>query len=188
MKANSNTVLTGNAAGGSVILRHPRWADFEDWVELRRENRTFLTPWEPLWNEKHLTRASYRARLSCFKKMTSNGEAFPFHIFRSEGNRLIGACSLTHIDRIAQSVKLGYWIGEDYNRQGFARASVGAACRFSFEILGLHRVEAAVKPDNEASIRVLDALGFSHEGCARGYLKINGVWADHDIYAKLSSD
>ena len=188
MKANSSTVLTGNAAGGSVILSHPRWADFESWVALRRENREFLSPWEPLWNEAHLSRASYRARLSRFKKMTSSGEAFPFHIFRNEDNRLIGACNLTHIDRIGKSAKLGYWIGEHFNRQGFARASVGSACKFSFETLGLHRIEAAVKPDNEASIRVLSALGFTHEGCARGYLKINGQWTDHDIYAKLSSD
>ena len=189
MKASSNTVLTGSTAGGSVILRHPRWADFEDWVELRRQNRAFLAPWEPLWDDKHLTRSSYRSRLGRFKKMTSNGDAFPFHVFRSEDNRLIGACNITHIERrVAQSAKLGYWVGEHYTRQGFARASVAAACKFSFETLGLHRLEAAVRPENEASVKVLGALNFTREGRGRGYLKINGVWEDHDIYAKLASD
>jgi len=52
----------------------------------------------------------------------------------------------------------------------------------------LHRIEAAVQSDNAASIKVLKASGFTYEGQARGYLKINGVWRDHDIYARLSGD
>jgi len=39
-----------------------------------------------------------------------------------------------------------------------------------------------------ASIKVLKVMGFQKEGLARGYLKINGKWEDHVIYAKLSSD
>jgi len=54
--------------------------------------------------------------------------------------------------------------------------------------LGLHRIEAAVQADNLPSIKVLEASGFCREGMARGYLKINGVWQDHIIYALLSGD
>ena len=113
--------------------------------------------------------------------------AFPFHIFREE--TLVGACNITHIDRgTAQSAKLGYWIGENYAGRGFARASVQAVSEFCFSGLGLHRVEAAVQSDNSASIKVLEASGYQFEGTARGLLKINGTWRDHDIYAKLSQD
>jgi len=52
----------------------------------------------------------------------------------------------------------------------------------------LHRIEAGVQADNAASIKVLNAMGYQREGTARGYLKINNKWQDHDIYAKLSSD
>ena len=188
-KANTNTVLTGMASGGSVVLRHPRWADYEAWTELRSDNKNYLTPWEPEWDERHLSRLSYRSRLAKFKKMVSNDEAYPFHIFRASDDRLIGACNITHIQRqVAQTAQLGYWVGEHYARQGFARASVSAATKFCFQTLGLHRVEAGVQADNAASIKVLDAMGYHREGTARGYLKINGKWQDHDIYAKLSSD
>jgi len=188
-KVTTNTELTGMASGGSVILRHPKWADYDAWETLRRENKTYLTPWEPAWDEKHLSRASYRTRLGRFKKMVGNDEAYPFHVFRASDERLIGACNITHIQRqVAQTAQLGYWVGEHYARQGFARASVSAATRFCFETLGLHRVEAAVKPENTASIKVLKVMGFQKEGLARGYLKINGKWEDHVIYAKLSSD
>lgn len=189
IKPSVNTTLSGLSANGSVILRHPRWADFDDWVALRKENQTYLQPWEPEWNAKHLTRLSYRSRLGRFKKMVSGGDAYPFHVFRATDDRLIGACNITHIERgVAQSSKLGYWIGEHYARQGFARASVTAACKFCFESLGLHRVEAAVQSDNLASIKVLEHAGFQQEGTARDYLKINGKWQDHVVYAKLSGD
>ena len=79
-------------------------------------------------------------------------------------------------------------MGQHYARQGFARASVATACKFCFETLGLHRVEAAVQADNTASIKLLAAVGFKPEGTARDFLKIDGKWRDHEIYAKLSSD
>lgn len=113
--------------------------------------------------------------------------AFPFHIFRE--NSLVGACNITHIDRgMAQSARLGYWVGEQYRGRGFARASVRAASEFCFKGLGLHRVEAAVQCENAASIKVLKASDFTYEGTARGLLKIDGAWRDHDIYARLSGD
>lgn len=188
-RATINTVLRARAAGGSITLRHPRWADFEDWALLRRENKEYLTPWEPAWGPTHLSRQAYKPKLARFKKLVGQDQAFPFHVFRDTPETLIGACNLTHIERgVAQSAKLGYWIGQGYARNGFARAAVAAACQFSFETLGLHRIEAAVQPENEASIKVLEAVGFSEEGTARGYLKINGRWADHIVYAKLSKD
>lgn len=187
--AGMNTELKAQAAGGALTLRHPRWAEFEDWTELRRSNAEYLMPWEPEWTEAHLTRNSYRLNLNRFKRLTQNDKAYPFHVFKGEPERLIGACNVTHIERgISQSAKLGYWIAQNYAGKGYARASVRAACQFCFETLGLHRVEAAVQADNLASIKVLENAGFTREGQARGLLKINGQWRDHDIYAKLSFD
>jgi [ribosomal protein S5]-alanine N-acetyltransferase len=55
-------------------------------------------------------------------------------------------------------------------------------------VLGLHRLEAACLPHNVASARVLEKAGFVREGRARRYLKINGVWQDHDLFALLQDD
>lgn len=181
--------LFETAIGAGVQLRAPKWADFEAWVKLRRENRAHLTPWEPKWNELHLTRSAYRTKLARFKKMQAADEAYPFYIFRSTDQRLIGACNITHVERnVSQSAKLGYWVGAAYTRQGFAHAAVRASLRFCFDDLRLHRVEAAVQSGNEASIRVLKAAGFQAEGLSRGLLKIDGKWCDHEVFAKLSTD
>ena len=60
--------------------------------------------------------------------------------------------------------------------------------RFAFDTLRLHRVEAACIPDNARSIRVLEKAGFRREGLLRSYLRINGVWQDHYLYALISGD
>ena len=183
----THTALTAKAAGGAIQLTHPRWADFDAWADLRRKNLDYLRPWEPDVSTAGLNRSAYRARLSRLKKLVQQDRAFPFHIFR--GDTLVGACNITHIERgTAQSARLGYWIGEQFTGRGFARAAVQSAASFCFTGLGLHRVEAAVQSDNAASIKVLRASGFTFEGTARGLLKINGAWRDHDIYARLSRD
>jgi len=184
-----HTSLEAQANGGKLVLRHPRWSDFDDWMSLRRENKEWLSPWEPGFSEKKINRITYRTQLSRYKKMVQNGTAYPFHIFYGPDEVFIGGCNLTHVERgSSQSARIGYWIGQRFIRNGFARHSVGRVTSFAFETLGLHRVEAAVQSDNTASITVLDSQGYKEEGVARGYLKINGAWHDHLIYSKLSSD
>ena len=175
--------------GGGINLRQPAWADYDDWAALRRENRDHLTPWEPSWNDAHLTRPSYRARLVTLKAMIAGDKGYPFHVCRAQDDRLVGACNLTHIKRGSlQSAHIGYWTGEEYARKGFARAAVRGVLRYAFEELGLHRVNAAVRAENMASIKLLENIGFHKEGVAREFLKIDGQWIDHLIYAKLSHD
>lgn len=175
--------------GGGVNLLTPKWADFDEWVVLRKSNIEHLAPWEPSWNPALLSRSSYRTRLAKFKKMISADTGYPFHIFRADTGKLVGACNLTFVRRGSlQSANIGYWVGQEFNRQGFARASIRAVLKFAFGELGLHRVEAGVRPANTASIKLLEASGFKREGTARGLIKIDGSWEDHLMYARLSSD
>lgn len=188
-RGKTPTPIFEPCAGGGINLKTPKWADFEAWVTLRQDNTDYLAPWEPSWNPAHLSRSAYRVRLAQFKKMINEDTGYPFHIFRSGDNRLVGACNLTNIRRGSQqTANIGYWVGENYSRQGFARAAVHATLKFGFNQLGLHRVEAAVRAENTASIKLLEKTGFTNEGTARGFLKINGQWQDHLIFAKLSSD
>jgi len=181
------TVLTTQAAGEPLRLVHPRLSDFTDWAALRRANIEYLRPWEPDVSTAGLNKTAYRARVSRLKKLVQQDRAYPFYIY-FEGV-IIGACNVTHVDRgVAQSARLGYWVGQDFTGRGFAQAAVRAVTEFCFKDLGLHRVDAAVQCDNAASIKVLRASGFTHEGTARGFLKINGAWRDHDIYARLNGD
>ena len=97
-----------------------------------------------------------------------------------------GGITLRNILRgVAQTGTLGYWIGEPHARRGYTLEAVDALARFAFGRLGLHRLEAACCPDNDASRRLLLKAGFELEGRARGYLKIDGRWRDHLLFGKV---
>ena len=83
---------------------------------------------------------------------------------------------------------LGFWLGKRYWGQGFMTEAVRTVLPFVFNSLWLHRLEAACLPRNVASTRVLERNGFVKEGIARRYLKIDGRWQDHVLYATLADD
>jgi ribosomal-protein-alanine N-acetyltransferase len=178
-------VITGDA----VYLRYPRVADFLAWTRLRDESRTFLAPWEPAWSTDELSKGAFRRRLKRYQRETREDLAYAFFVFRSGDNALLGGCTLSNVRRgVTQCCALGYWIGERFARQGYMFDAVRALIPFIFRTLGLHRIEAACLPTNEASKQLLAKTGFRQEGLARCYLQINGEWQDHLLFALLAED
>ncbi len=175
--------------GDAVWLRPPKAADFEDWSRVREKSRAFLVPWEPVWPADVLTRASFRRRLKRYAQDARDDRGYSFFIFRQDDNALVGGVNLSHVHRgVSQSCSMGYWMGEPYARRGYMSDAVSATVSFIFEELGLHRVEAACVPANVPSRDLLRKVGFHEEGQARKYLKINGRWEDHILFAYLASD
>jgi ribosomal-protein-alanine N-acetyltransferase len=175
--------------GDGVYLRPAEMRDFEAWATLREKSRAFLTPWEPTWPGDDLTRAAFRRRLRRHEQEIDSDEAYPFLIFRDGDDALLGGLTLGQVKRgVAQSATLGYWMGAPHAGQGYMSRAVRAVTGFAFTVLRLHRIEAACLPHNEASIRLLERNGFRHEGLARAYLRINGLWQDHVLFALLETD
>ena len=173
--------------GAGVRLRPHRAADFVEWAELREESRSFLQPWEPTWPSDDLTRSAFRRRLSAYAHDIERGVAYPFLVFRQSDGVMVGGITLSNVRRgVAQMGSIGYWIGAPHARRGHTLAAVGAITEFCFHKLGLHRVEAACIPTNEASRGVLLRAGFKQEGLARAYLRINGAWRDHLLFGLVS--
>ncbi|MEW6437946.1 MAG: GNAT family protein [Pseudomonadota bacterium] len=174
--------------GEGILLRPAEPRDYEAWAELREKSRAFLTPWEPTWPGDDLTRTAFRRRLRRNLQEMTNDEAYPFLIFRDD-ETLVGGLTLGQVKRgVAQSATLGYWMGMPYAGKGFMSRAVRAMTGYAFTSLHLHRIEAACLPHNEASIRLLERVGFKREGFARAYLRINGLWQDHLLYALLETD
>lgn len=175
--------------GQGVLLRPPRPSDYVEWAELRGGSRDYLQPWEPAWAEDDLTRAAFRRRLGVYAREMELGTAWPLFVFDPEEERLMGAITLSNIRRgVAETGTLGYWVGQPHAGQGVGTAAARAMLGFAFGALKLHRVEAACVPSNQASHRVLEKAGFRHEGLARAYLKINGVWADHLLFGVIEDE
>ena len=171
------------------MLRAPQMSDHAAWAAVRDSSRKFLTPWEPTWPADDLTRPAFRQRLRRYAEDVRTDQAYPFFLFRTEDNALVGGLALANIRRgVAQAGSLGYWVGAPYVRRGYRTAAVRALVPVAFDLLRLHRLEAACIPTNLASVRLLEKTGFRREGYARSYLCINGIWQDHLLYAKLQSD
>jgi [ribosomal protein S5]-alanine N-acetyltransferase len=175
--------------GVRVFLRPPAMGDFQMWFETRAASRAHLTPWEPLWSRDELTRAAFRRRVRHYQAEQYEDLGYAFFIFNVETDQLVGGLTLSHVRRgVAQTASLGYWMGAGHTGQGLMSDAVSALVPFAFSALHLHRIEAACIPDNNASIRVLEKCGFQHEGLARRYLKINGTWRDHLLFASVATD
>jgi ribosomal-protein-alanine N-acetyltransferase len=176
-------------AGQGVDLRAPELRDYEEWAALRERSRAFLTPWEPTWPENDLTRTAFRARMRRYARDVRADAAYPYFIYRRSDGVLIGGLTLGQVRRgVAQATSLGYWMGEPYAGKGHMTDAVRALAPFVFQTLRLRRIEAACLPNNIASVRLLERVGFVREGYARSYLCIAGEWRDHLLYALLSTD
>jgi ribosomal-protein-alanine N-acetyltransferase len=172
-----------------LVLRTPMSNDYVPWAELRALSRERLVPWEPAWARDELTRSAFRRRLRHYQRDLRDETGYAFFIFRREDQRLVGGLSLSNVRRgVTLAVTLGYWMGLPFHNRGYMTEAVDTVLPFVFGTLWLHRVEAACLPSNQSSIRVLEKCGFEREGLARRYLRINGVWQDHYLYAALAED
>ena len=175
--------------GRQVYLRPPMNRDWSVWAELRAESREFLTKWEPTWSHDALTRSAFRRRLRAYKAELRQGTSYSFLVFRRSDHALLGGMTLSNLRRgVAQAASLGYWIGARHSRQGHMSDALETLLYFAFNDLGLHRVEAACLPKNAASKGLLMKCGFREEGYAREYLRIDGRWQDHLLFAILRDE
>ena len=175
---------------GAVTLEPLRRADAREWARVRTANEAWLTPWEPSgsvpWPLRH-TPAAYRAMRRSVAHRARLGTSLPFAI-RVEG-RLAGQVTVDNVVRGAmRSGHLGYWIDRAVAGRGMASLAVALVCDHAFGPVGLHRLQADIRPENTRSQRLVERLGFRREGLLRRYLDIDGDWRDHYTYALLAED
>ena len=169
--------------GPRVVLRPLEPADGDAWREVRRRNRTWLEPWEPLPEpgSPDLLRdtSAFRARCASAARQRHLDTAYPLGIFLHDGT-LVGEINLSGIQRGPfQSAHVGYWVDQAYAGRGLVPEALVLVFRLALEDLNLHRVEVAIVPRNRASRRVVEKLDLRDEGTARDYLQIRGRWEDH---------
>jgi [ribosomal protein S5]-alanine N-acetyltransferase len=175
---------------GPVELHPLRRRDAAEWSRLRLANESWLSPWEPSapvpWRERH-TPAAYRGMRRSGLRQARLGTALPFAV-RVEG-RLAGQVTVDNVWRGAlRSAYLGYWIDREVAGRGMASLAVALVCDHVFGPVGLHRIEADIRPENLPSQRLVERLGFRQEGLLRRYLDIDGDWRDHLAYALLAEE
>ena len=185
----SNNAPAVRLLGSKVFLRPSDRTDEKQWITIREESREFLEYWEPTWPADATTSAAFRRRLKKFSADWRDGVTYAFLIFRREDEVLLGGITLSNVrGGVSLSASMGYWMGKPHARKGYMAEAIQLSLDFSFDTLGLHRIEAACLPSNTPSRNLLLKSGFVQEGFARSYLRINGTWQDHVCYAILRTD
>ena len=173
-----------------LFLRRPKLSDFDQWADLRQMSADFLQPYEPRWTDDELSRGSFKARLRRQEADINSGRGLPWFLLENTPTpRLLGGLTLSNIRRgVAQTATLGYWMGEPFAGKGYMSQAVKAVCAAAFETHRLHRIEASTVLKNARSQGLLEKCGFKREGVAKSYLKINGQWEDHILFARINDD
>jgi ribosomal-protein-alanine N-acetyltransferase len=170
---------------GSVTLRPPRVRDARAWSEVRLRNRDWLVEWEPTspasWSARH-TVAAWPPLCAALRKAARAGTTLPFVI--GYGGHFAGQVNVSNIvSGVLRSCTIGYWIDGAFAGRGITPTAVALAVDHCFSVAGLHRVEIDIRPENAASLRVVEKLGLRREGYYERFLDINGGWRDHVAFA-----
>jgi [ribosomal protein S5]-alanine N-acetyltransferase len=172
-------------SAGPVVLRAPRLRDGRAWSEIRLRNEMWLLKWEPSsphsWADRNSVTA-WPPLLSALRKAGRAGSMLPFMIVY--GGRLAGQMNVSNVVHGAlRSSTVGYWVDREVAGRGIVPTALALVIDHCFTAVGLHRVEVDIRPENEASLRVVEKLGLRREGYYERFLDIDGGWRDHVAFA-----
>jgi ribosomal-protein-alanine N-acetyltransferase len=171
---------------GDVKLRIAKMRDSKPLEKLILGNRAWLRPWEAT-NPGAPNSFDIRSQLRGLIRQLDDESGMPF-VIEVQGvvqgqlnvaNILYGSVS---------SAVIGYWVSPEVAGRGVAPKSVALVTDYLMNQVGLHRVEIDVRPENTASLRVIEKLGFRYEGIKQRYIHINGDWRDHYIFALTAEE
>ncbi len=169
------------ARGETVYLFSPGKDASEDFLAMTNTSRHFHEPWVyPATDQQR-----YRAYLDRLER----GGAFGFLVARNDDDTLTGVININDIVMGGfRSGSLGYYGSAAYAGRGYMTEGLALVLDHAFTKLELHRLEANVQPDNSASLALVRRLGFRKEGFSPAFLKIGGLWRDHERWAMLAEE
>lgn len=171
-----------------LVLRPLSEHDRAAFVRAQEVSRDFWSPWSPAPDDDR-PEALFERQRARTQSGLETGKDLRLAAFLEDG-RLAALLGLNEIVRGAfQNAYAGWRVAADVVRQGIGTEAVGALLDVAFAPpprgAGLHRVQANIIPENVASLRLAEKLGFRREGLAQAYLQIAGRWQDHVMFAKV---
>jgi ribosomal-protein-alanine N-acetyltransferase len=166
---------------GEITVRSIRPRDSFTINRLLRDNRSWLQKWEatvPGFEGPPPAREMIRNVL----RLARRDQVAPFVIeYKGE---VVGQITLSGLSfGSLASGAAGYWISQSVAGRGVTPTALALVCDWAFTNLGIHRIEVCIRPENDASLRVVRKLGFRYEGLRRRYIHIDGDWRDHFCFA-----
>lgn len=180
----------GLLIAGPVALRVIHSVDAEPLRRLLAANRHWLQQWEATHpSGRGITpgSVSMKPTIRILRRQLRAGSGIPFVI--TYNGEVVGQLSVSEVSGGAlQSAQIGYWVSEHVAGRGITPIAVALTIDHLFWALGLHRVEICIRPENVASLRVVEKLQLRYEGRRAAYIHIDGAWRDHESFAVTRED
>lgn len=157
---------------------------------MRARNRDWLAPWEatpPRPDRGGSGGLGFGAMVRGLRRQARRGQTLPFVV--TLDGALVGQVTVGGITWGSLcSAHIGYWVDSRVAGRGVMPTAVAMAIDHCFTTVGLHRVEINIRPENTASLRVVEKLGLRDEGLRVGLLHIAGAWRDHRSFALTAEE
>ena len=183
-----------------LVLRPLRARDAGQWARLRAVNRAWTGPWDStLPAGSHEAPLDFGRLVRSYRRMGREGSAFGWALALDESGGtsarvlmnapIIGQVTVAGVTYgAAPLASIGYGVDKGHAGRGYTPRGVAMAADFCFDVVGLHRLEICIRPENGPSHRVVAKLGWRYEGQRQCYLHINGDWRDHDVYVRTAEE
>jgi ribosomal-protein-alanine N-acetyltransferase len=164
-----------------VTVRIARIKDSKRLEQLILGNREWLRPWEAT-NPEGPNSFDIKRQIRSLLRQMDEQISMPF-VVEFEGE-VVGQLNVANmLYGSVSSAVIGYWIAPEVAGRGVMTTAVALVSDYLLNVVGLHRIEIAIRPENSASLRIVEKLGFRHEGLRERFIHINGAWRDHYVFA-----
>ncbi len=125
-----------------------------------------LRPWIPWMSQEPRSLEQTAQRLRRERAEFDRDETYRYGIFGHDGAQVLGSTGL--FTRAGPgALETGYWLHPQHCGLGYASEVTMAMTRVAFEVAGVDRVEIVCDPENAASVRIPEKLGYTHEATLR---------------------
>ena len=168
-------------SGVTLSIRRIKPSDEKAFLKLARRDQEQHQPWIKVPRTKKAFQK--------YAETMSTDDDRGYLIIRRDTKALVGVIELRDIFLgDFKNAYVCYYAFSTQSGNGFIKAAMLAVIDIAFSKLKLHRLEANIQPQNSASIQLIRACGFTQEGYSPKFLRMNGVWCDHQRWALIKLD
>jgi len=166
-----------------LSIRPVAAVDADALLRFELEHRAYFERWVNARDPAFYSPQGVAQAIAAAEAARAEDQAFQYLVIERE--RIVGRVNLTAVRRTHfQSAELGYRIGERDGGRGIASRAVALCLEQAFGTLGLLRIEAVARPENQGSVRVLERNGFVRFGHSRRSFQLGGRWFDRLLFER----
>lgn len=164
-----------------LVLRNLRMKDKQEVFQIRSNPTTMQYIPRPLAK----TVDDAVSIIEMITGFTSRNERINWAITEKESDKLIGIIGYVDIKPESSRAEVGYVLHYDHTQKGIMYEALQAVLQYGFNSMGLHSVEAIIRPENTGSIKLIEKAGFVREGYFKDYIFHNGKFCDETVYSMI---